>query len=298
MASGADLRFVALGDSTTVGVGDPVPHGEWRGWSRLLAGALAAGHQLRYANLAVSGATTVDVRLHQLQRAVDERPHLASVIVGVNDTMRSTWDPEQVRVDVLSCVGELTRVGARVMTLRFHDHGAVFGLPGLVRKPLWRRIEAVNAAYDEAHARYGTLHVDLAVEPVIYHRRYWSIDRLHPSELGHRHLAGLFARRLEGVGYDLTGPDPHPPDTARPHPWRDAAWIAMEGVPWLGRRARDLVPWAAGLLRDEARSRLDAARPVTAFDAPADAAGLEPAALAQVPSVTPAWSTMARSAGR
>ena len=30
--------FVALGDSITVGIGDPAPGGGWRGWAALLAG--------------------------------------------------------------------------------------------------------------------------------------------------------------------------------------------------------------------------------------------------------------------
>lgn len=36
------LRFVALGDSLTEGVGDPVGEA-WRGWAALLAGGLAGG---------------------------------------------------------------------------------------------------------------------------------------------------------------------------------------------------------------------------------------------------------------
>ena len=32
--------FAALGDSITVGMGDPVPAGGWRGWAALLAGTL------------------------------------------------------------------------------------------------------------------------------------------------------------------------------------------------------------------------------------------------------------------
>lgn len=259
MSPEGDLRFVALGDSTTVGVGDPEADGGWRGWSRLLAEALSTRHNLRYENLAVSGATAADVRARQLKRAVEQRPQLASLIVGVNDTMRSTWDADRLRADVLTCVAELSRVGALVLTVRFHDHGAVFGLPGLVRRPLWRRIEAVNAVYDEAWSRYGTLHVDLAVESVVYQRLYWSIDRLHPSDLGHRHLAGVFARHLEGLGYILTPPpDLDAPRTSLPHAWSDARWLTTEGVPWLGRRACDLAPWAIGMLGDEARNRLSA----------------------------------------
>jgi len=54
------LRFAALGDSATVGLGDPVPGG-WRGWSRLLSGALATSYDVSYCNVAVSGATSSDV---------------------------------------------------------------------------------------------------------------------------------------------------------------------------------------------------------------------------------------------
>ena len=32
--------FVALGDSITVGMGDPAPEGGWRGWAALLAATL------------------------------------------------------------------------------------------------------------------------------------------------------------------------------------------------------------------------------------------------------------------
>jgi hypothetical protein len=30
-----------------------------------------------------------------------------------------------------------------------------------------------------------------------------------------------------------------------PSKWADAAWLVREGVPWVGRRANDLLPWAA-----------------------------------------------------
>jgi hypothetical protein len=51
--------------------------------------------------------------------------------------------------------------GATLLTARFHDHGAVFGLPGMLRRPLHARIEAVNAVYDEVHATFGGHRIDL-----------------------------------------------------------------------------------------------------------------------------------------
>lgn len=261
------LGLVALGDSATAGVGDPVPGG-WRGWSQLLADELAVTHRLAYANLAVPGSTAASVRATQLPRAVQLRPQLASVVVGVNDTMRSTWDAGRVREDILACVGELADAGALVMTLRFHDHGRVFGLPTILRRPLWRRIEVVNSAYDAAYETYGGVRVDLTGESMVYERSFWSIDRLHPSELGHRRLAEMFALALQAHNYSLECPDAT--CTAPRRRGQDWRWLASQGPGWLGRRATDLVPWAVRMSTAEALSRI---RPVPG---PADCVANEP----------------------
>jgi len=56
-------RFVALGDSTTEGLGDPLPGGGWRGWAALLADGLAPPGRVQLTNLAMSGATARLVRI-------------------------------------------------------------------------------------------------------------------------------------------------------------------------------------------------------------------------------------------
>lgn len=145
------------------------------------------------------------VRVQQLADALAHRPQLASLIVGVNDTMRSTWDAERVREDLLTVASRLDGVGATLITVRFHDHGAAIGLPRWLSRPMGTRIDHVNAVYDEIYARWGGIQVDLGERPELHQRECWSIDRFHPSEIGHR----------------------------------------AEGAPWMGRRARDLGPWVA-----------------------------------------------------
>jgi lysophospholipase L1-like esterase len=234
------VRFAALGDSASCGIGDPTPAG-WRGWAQLLSEAIGARHHVSFCKLAVAGATVADVRRHQLPDALAHRPVIASLVVGLNDVLGSSWDPAQVRADLLHCAGALARQGALVVTVRFHDHTRGFGLPRLVARPLRRRIEILNAIYDEVHERYGTLRVDLAADPAIYSRDLWSFDRLHPSEEGHRRLAQRVAVELNAEG--LAFPLPSPTPTSTPPGRREKLHVLVHEIaPWLGRRVRDLAP--------------------------------------------------------
>lgn len=248
------LRFAALGDSTTVGIGDPV-EGGWRGWARLLCDALATSYEVSYCNLSVSGATAASVHSDQLAEAVAHRPDLASLIVGVNDTMRSTWDPVRMRDQLLQCAAALNGAGAMLLTVRFHDHGSVLGLPRWLRRPMFARIEQVNAIYDEMYQTYGGLRVDLAQCAEIATREFWSIDRLHPSELGHRALARRYAYLLAAQGLGCEPPSAQREGGYVPD-WRsDLRWMVTAGAPWVGRRARDLGPWAFRMALAEATAR-------------------------------------------
>lgn len=250
------VRFAALGDSSTYGIGDPVPGG-WRGWARILADAIGSTHDVSFCNLAVSGAVVADVRHRQLPEALAHQPDLASLVVGVNDTLRSTWDPARIRGELDETAAALAESGALLLTARFHDQGRVLGLPAVLRRPLWRRIEVLNEVYADVQARHGGIQVDLAAQEEVWQREFWHVDRLHPSELGHRAMARAFARELGARGLPgrelVFAPPALVRDGGRLPTWRDdVAWMVREGAPWVGRRARDLGPWAVRLAWAEA----------------------------------------------
>jgi lysophospholipase L1-like esterase len=254
------VRFAALGDSATHGLGDLV--GEtWRGWARILADAIGEDHDVSFCNLAIPGATVADVRRNQLPDALAHRPQVASLIVGLNDTLRSSWDPEQLREDLLHIAGELTAEGAILLTARFHDHSRVFGLPQLLGRPMARRIEQLNEIYDEIHATYGGLQIDLAAHAEVYIRSFWSVDRLHPSELGHRVIAREFATLLDELGLSFSPPSSFCTSQA-PSLLQDAQWLVTQAAPWLGRRARDFGPWVARRAVSEVRARVISRLPI------------------------------------
>ena len=61
-------RYVAIGDSSTEGMGDPDGTGGFRGWADRLAEHLAAAHGegFEYANLAIRGKTTEQIEDEQV----------------------------------------------------------------------------------------------------------------------------------------------------------------------------------------------------------------------------------------
>jgi len=255
--------LVALGDSITVGVGDPAPEGGWRGWAALLAATL---HQPEMRNLATLGALAADVERLQLPAAVAVKPDVASVVVGINDTLRGDFDPERTGAAVGRTVAGLRAAGAQVLTMRLPDPGQMFGLPRALARPLARRMRAVNEAVDKVALGYGTVHLDAAGDPATYERRNWSVDRLHPNERGHRLIACRFHGLLAASGYPVgPGPDPEP---SSPPPTRLAefGWMATKGTAWLVRRSTDLVPALVALAvrewltADEAREEEDDAQ--------------------------------------
>lgn len=236
--------FAALGDSITVGMGDPGPAGGWRGWAALLADTF---YHPDVHNLATLGALADDVERMQLPAAIRLRPDVASVVVGINDTLRGNFDPERTGACIGRTVAALRQVGTEVLTVRLPDPGQMFGLPGALARPLARRMQAVNGAVDEVARRYGTVHLDVASDPATYQRCYWSVDRLHPNERGHRLIACRFHALLAASGFPM-GPPPDP-EPSSPPPTRRAefVWMATKGTKWLLHRSRDLVPALLGL---------------------------------------------------
>ncbi|MES5822127.1 SGNH/GDSL hydrolase family protein [Streptomyces sp. RG80] len=246
------VRFVALGDSLTEGVGDPVGQG-WRGWAALLSDGL--GDSVEFTNLAVSGAQTRDVLEGQLPAGLALRPDVVSVVVGVNDTLRCTFDIRAVASRLDAVYAAFAAQGAVVLTACLPDPGAMLGLPGALASPLARRQRAVNSVVHALSERYGAVHLHACEGAWLMDRAMWSADRLHPGERGHRQLAVRFHALLAEAGL-ATGLAPSA-EPEFPVPTRSAGlwWLATAGTGWVARRCTDLLPQLLRLAADELRHR-------------------------------------------
>lgn len=247
-------RFVALGDSLTEGLGDPVAGGGWRGWAALLAGTLGERPgAVELVNLAHSGAQTADVAERQLPVARELRPRLASLIVGANDTLRASFAIERVAAALDRAHGALSADGAVVLTACLPDPGRMLGLPGPLSRPLARRMRAVNTVVHAVSARYQGVHLHLADHPWVTERASWSVDRLHPGERGHRLLARGFHTALAGAGLPVGPPPALALDGPPPTRAGSAVWMATRGTRWVADRCTDLLPGLLALALQECR---------------------------------------------
>jgi len=232
------LRYVALGDSQTEGLGDAAATGGCRGWADRLAEQLAAVNpDLRYANLAVRGRLTAQVRAQQLGPALELRPDLATVMAGMNDLIRPGFNATEVTSHLEEMFAALTTAGAHVVTVTYPDIGKIAPLA----RRLQPRVLDFNARIRDAAARCGVSVVDTFAHAFTADARIWSADRLHASPLGHARIAAAFARTLNLLGSDDTWTLPLPPLSPSP-PWKAAAtelrWLATFAGPWIYRRMR------------------------------------------------------------
>jgi lysophospholipase L1-like esterase len=256
--------FVALGDSITLGIGDPVRlepapgdrrRGKgkrgWRGWAALLADGLV-DPDLHI--LAGNGALWANVERDQLPAALQLRPDIASVVIGINDTLRPNFDTDRIANSAAHTLGALRACGAEVLTMRLPDPGKMLGMPGLLARPLARRAHQINEVMDGLAERFGTLHFDAATDEEAYDPRMWAVDRLHPSERGHRLIARRFHALLADAGVTLAEAPGAEPTNQPPTKAEQFAWMATKGTAWVAKRSTDLVPNLLALAYAEWRS--------------------------------------------
>ncbi|MFB7945357.1 SGNH/GDSL hydrolase family protein [Kitasatospora phosalacinea] len=247
------VRFAALGDSLTEGIGDPVPGG-WRGWAALLAPALSPD-PVEFRNLAGSGALSRDLLLSQLPAALALRPQFAAVLAGGNDTLRASFDLESTARQFAAVLSSLTTIGAVPLTACLPDPGRLLGLPAPLARPLARRMRSVNAVVHALSAHHGAVHLHLAELPWTEHRELLSVDRLHPSAAGHQLIAREFHALLAGAGHRV-GTAPAPLTAEPPGRGADLWWMATRGTRWVAARSTDLLPGLLALAALEARHLL------------------------------------------
>ncbi len=237
----AYARYVAIGDSSTEGLEDPDGRGGYRGWADRLAVHVRESQRapLLYANLAVRGRKSRDVRKEQLAPALAMHPDLVTVFSGVNDVVRRHCDVPRVAADLETMLRAFRDTGATVVTLTMPDLGEVVPLARLMRDRLLALNDRVRALCDQT----GALCADLAGSPVTADMRLWHGDRLHANSEGHRRIAAALAEILGLPGHDHAWADPLPlaqRSSLAGRAVEELRWTKEHLLPWAWRHARGI----------------------------------------------------------
>jgi tRNA-Thr(GGU) m(6)t(6)A37 methyltransferase TsaA len=229
------VRYAAIGDSFTEGVGDELPDGSTRGWADRVAAGLAAarGEPVLHANLAVRGRRLEPIVTDQLDAALalDPAPTLLTFNGGGNDLLRPRTDVARLVDLTARAVHRCAAAGVRLVLVSGADPGDRIPLGRAVR----RRGEELAAGVAELARRHGVVFVDVFHDAQVRRPAHWAPDRLHLGPAGHRRVAGLVLAALgEGAAAEAVQEDA--PEVRRL--LAELRYYRDHVLPWVGRRLR------------------------------------------------------------
>ncbi|MGO2747569.1 SGNH/GDSL hydrolase family protein [Microbacterium sp.] len=192
------VRFVAIGDSFTEGVGDELPDGRVRGWADIAAQgwADAVGHPIQYANFAIRGKLAWPIVEEQLEPALELGPTHLSFNGGGNDVMRPRTDVEHIADTFSRVLRRCDEQGVTLIVLSGTNPAGQLPMGSLIQRRGDALSEAVVRRID---GRDDVIRALNWPDRELSAGAYWSEDRLHMNANGHHRVA---ARVLNALGYE------------------------------------------------------------------------------------------------
>jgi lysophospholipase L1-like esterase len=226
------IRYVAIGDSFTEGVGDELPGGVVRGWADLVAEGWAAGtgEPIDFANLAIRGKLIGPIVEEQLEPALALKPTHLSFNGGGNDILRPKADVDRIVALFGHVLRRCDEEGVRLILLSGADPTRQLPLGRVMKRRgdlLSRVVEQRLADRVDIIRAYNWFDEELATP------RFWAEDRLHMNTRGHHRVA---ARTLDALGVPRPAEWWDLPELTEASQLRGAAYYRTHVAPWVKRR--------------------------------------------------------------
>lgn len=192
----AEVRFVAIGDSFTEGVGDEQPDGSVRGWADLTAQGWAdsRGESIQYANLAIRGKLIWPIVAQQLEPALALKPTHLSFNGGGNDMLRPRTSIGHIADAFSQVLRRCDEEGVTLLLLSGANPSAQLPMSRLIQ----RRGDLMSDAVVQRIAeRPDVVRALNWPDAELSDPSFWSQDRLHMNSRGHHRVA---ARVLASLG--------------------------------------------------------------------------------------------------
>lgn len=227
------VRYVAIGDSFTEGVGDERPDGVPRGWADLVAEGWAASREtpISYANLAIRGKLAWPVVEQQLDAALELRPTHLSFNGGGNDMLRPRTPIAHIVDAFRHVLDRCAEEGVTPIVLSGANPSRNLPMAKLIQR---RGDELSSAVSREIASRTGVITVWNWHDPTLAESDFWADDRLHMNARGHHRVAARVLRSLDASAPESWWNLPRDGEARSPQ----SAFVKDHLVPWVGRRIR------------------------------------------------------------
>jgi acyl-CoA thioesterase-1 len=182
---GPALKYVVMGDSTSIGQG--APYEDTIGPKSVAH--LAQKHKITYTDVGVSGARTHDVLVDQLSAAVALKPDLVLLSIGANDATHLTGG-KSLTTDMDDITSQLIAANCdvKVVLTGSPAMGSVTRFPWPLKQFMGLRQRQVNRAYAPVIADKQLTFAALADKTggaFMQHPEYFAKDKFHPNAAGY-----------------------------------------------------------------------------------------------------------------
>lgn len=229
--------YVALGDSLTEGLGDTDfdLDRDGKGWADRLAGLLAceaanAQQSFAYANLSLRGSNSLAILTAQLERALELKPDLVTIMTGANDLIHLPMRRGMIEHMLRGALVRLYNEGTHVVLVN-----TVRPTHISLARPMVRRSEQMSELIAYVATEFGTPIVDVNSIEEFTRLDFWAGDLAHFSHRGHVVVVNKVA---ESLGLELRDGTDVDPGRHRMTALEYGRWFISDVLPFWGRRLR------------------------------------------------------------
>lgn len=174
------IKYVALGDSLTEGVGVSDIKSSY---PYLIAQKLSSKNNVELTNLAHVGDTSSDALASQLPKALSLKPDLTTILIGVND-IHNLKSLKEFEANYTQIVSNLRKSGAKIYVLSI----PYLGSDKIVYFPynfiLDFQTKQFNNVIKKVSTDYKVEYIDLY--SLNKSANFYSSDQFHPGEAGYK----------------------------------------------------------------------------------------------------------------